>query len=62
MLFIHVEAANARSVDLRRAADRDRRHRAPDTAHQVPPPDPPRRRARRSARSSAASVAGRVTR
>jgi len=43
MLFIHVEALNERNADLRRAADRDRRHNAPRVAHQGPGPEPPRR-------------------
>lgn len=62
MLFIHVEALNERNADLRRAADRDRRHRAARVAHQEPMPEPPRRRARRSFRAPAATGAGRVTR
>ena len=62
MLFIHVEAVNQRSADLRRAADRARRHRAPLAAHPGPAPKPPRRRARRSIRSTAAAAVTRVAR
>ena len=62
MLFIHVEALNERNADLRRAADRDRRHDAPRVAHQGPGPEPPRRRARRSISAAATTLAGRVTR
>jgi hypothetical protein len=59
MLFIQVELVNARSAELRRAAERHRRNRAPSTAHQGPAPEPLRRRARRSIRE-AAGLAGRL--
>ena len=62
MLFIHVEALNARSADLRRAADHDRRRRAPRIAHAAPAPEPPRRRARRSIRATTAAVVTRAAR
>ena len=62
MLFIHVEAFDQRNADLRRAAERDRRHRAPLAAHPGPGPKPPRRRTRRSIRSTAAAAVTRVAR
>jgi hypothetical protein len=62
MLFINVEAVNARNSDLRRAADRDRLHRAPRTAHQGRAPQPRPPRARRSIRSSAVAAMSRVAR
>ena len=62
MLFINVEAVNARNAELRRAADRDRRHRAPRFAHHHRALKPPRRRARRPLRAAAAAVVTRVAR
>jgi len=62
MVFINVEAVNARNADLRRAADQDRRHRAPRFAHQGTVPEPPRRRARQSWRASAAAAVTRTAR
>jgi len=62
MLFINVEAVNARNADLRRAADQDRRHRAPRFAHSTPVPEPPRQRARRSLRASAVAAVTRTAR
>lgn len=58
MLFISVESANEHRADLRRAADRDRRHRAPRTVHPAPPLDPGGTRRRRASRwgSTVASV------
>ena len=62
MLLIHVEALNARNADLRRAADRDRRRRAPRFAHPAPAPESPRRRARQSIRATTAAVVTRAPR
>jgi hypothetical protein len=59
---MHVEAVNARNAELRRAADRAQRHRAPRFDHQGPVPQPRRRRARRPLRTAAAAVATRVAR
>ena len=50
MWFINVEAANEHRADLRRAADRDRRHRAPRRGHPAPPADPGATRRRRASR------------
>jgi hypothetical protein len=50
MLFTSVELANERQADLRRAADRDRRHRARRTVHPTPPVDPGGTRRRRAGR------------
>ena len=63
MLFIHVESANARSAELRRAADRDRRHRDSSTVHAARPIDPgPTRRRRASRWGSAGAAATRIAR
>ena len=62
MSFIHVEAVNARNAELRRAADRDRRHRAPRNAHAGPGPERPPGRARRPLRAVAAAAVTRVAR
>jgi hypothetical protein len=61
MLFLHVESANARSAELRRAAELARRHRAPRDAHHAPAPKPPGR-ARRSLRTTAVAAVTRVAR
>ena len=62
MSFIHVEAVSAHNAELRRAADRDRRHRAPRGAHRAPAPEHPPRRARRPLRAVAAAAVTRVAR
>ena len=62
MSFIHIEAVNARNAELRRAADRDRRHRGPRSAHQGRVPERPPGRARRPLRAAAAAAATRVAR
>ena len=61
MLYLNVEAMNARNADLRRAAEGDRRHRASRAAHHAPSPEP-RRRGRRLLRSSAAATVTRLAR
>ena len=61
MSFIHIEAVNARNAELRRAADRDRRHRGP-RAHQGHVPERPPGRARRPLRAVAAAAPTRVAR
>jgi hypothetical protein len=53
MLFIAVEVANEHIADLRRAADRGRRHSAPIAGHRGAAPAPRRRRRRRSLRELA---------
>lgn len=50
MLFMNVEAAHEHTADLRRAADRDRRSRAPRVVHQFRALDLERARPRRSGR------------
>jgi hypothetical protein len=63
MWFINIEAANEHRADLRRAADRDRRHRAPRSVHQAPPGDPGGTRRRRASRwSSTIAAATRIAR
>ncbi len=63
MLFINVESADAHRAELRRAADRDRRHRWPRTVHPAPPVDPGGTRRRRASRwGSTVATATRVTR
>ncbi len=61
MLFLNVESMNEHNAQLRRAADRDRRHRAPRTVAQAPRRERPRR-ARRSMRSTAVAAMTRVAR
>ena len=62
MHFIHVEVANEHRADLRRAADRDRRHRAARTVH-APPVDPGATRRRRASRwGSTVAAATRIAR
>ena len=53
MHFIAVQVANEHSADLRRAAERGRRHSAPIAGHRGDMPTPPRRRRRRSLRELA---------
>ena len=63
MWFINVEAANEHRADLRRAADRDRRHRAPRTVHPAAPVDPGGTRRRRASRwGSSVAAATRLSR
>lgn len=62
MSFIQIEAVNARNAELRRVADRDRRHRAQRSAHTGPVPEPPPRRGRRPLRTVAAAAVTRVAR
>ena len=63
MYFINVEAANEHRADLRRAADRRRRHRAPANVHQAPPVDPGGTRRRRVSRwGSTVAAATRIAR
>jgi hypothetical protein len=63
MYFINVEIANERRADLRRAADRDRRDRAPRSVHQAPPVDPGGTRRRRASRwGSTVAAATRIAR
>ena len=62
MSFIHIEAAEAHNAELRRAADRDRRHRAPRSAHGCPVPERPPRIPRRPLRAAAAAAVARVAR
>lgn len=62
MLFINVESAAAHRADLRRAADRDRRHGS-RSVHPVPPVDPGGTRRRRAGRwGSTVAAATRVAR
>ena len=63
MLFINVESAAAHRADLRRAADRDRRHGASRRVHPTPPVDPGGTRRRRARRwGSTAAAVTRTTR
>ncbi len=57
MLFINVEAVNARNAELRRTADRDRRHCAPQSVQAAPEPPPSHRPARRIRAAAAVAVA-----
>jgi len=57
MSYIHVEAVNARNAELRRVAERDRRHRVTRRAHAAHRPTATQRSARR-VRAAVALVLG----
>jgi len=60
-MFLNVESMNEHHADLRRTAERDRRHRAPRAVDHAPRHEPPRR-AKRTVRSTAAAAVARVAR